>query len=193
MRFQILFAVAATALAGCAGIPFLDEGTDSPTTTTASVANSAEPQRYEIKDADRGMVRRVRVLLNGRTVDTLVPVVRNLRRDTSAPARCNVLSCIYRRTAARDQDGERFPRIRTRLRTARGTTRPRTSDNDEHGEAILRRLKALMLTVVPDTRSNRQVSRLAPTSTSRPTAPPHPSRQPSPRSTCEAPKRLACR
>jgi uncharacterized protein YceK len=72
MRFQILFALAATALAGCAGIPFLDEGTDGPSTTTASVASTVEPQRYEIKDADRGMVRRVRVLLNGRTIDTVV-------------------------------------------------------------------------------------------------------------------------
>lgn len=72
MRFQILFAAAATVLAGCAGIPFLDDGTDGPSTSTASIANTEAQQRYELKDADRGMVRRVRVLLNGRTVDTLV-------------------------------------------------------------------------------------------------------------------------
>ena len=72
MRFQILLAAAATLLAGCAGIPFLDEGTDGPATATSSVAGTVEPQRYEIKNADRGMVRRIRVLLNGRTIDTLV-------------------------------------------------------------------------------------------------------------------------
>ena len=74
MRFQILLVTATLALAGCAGvgIPFLDDGSDAPVTKTAEVAPTPGAQLYEIKDADRGMVRRVKVLLNSRTIDTIV-------------------------------------------------------------------------------------------------------------------------
>jgi hypothetical protein len=93
MRSTIALIAFATVLAGCSLMPFGDENGDelvtaapapaatpapaaAPTTGTALplaiTHQSTEPQVYEIKKADRGLVRRVKVLLNGRTVDTLV-------------------------------------------------------------------------------------------------------------------------
>lgn len=68
--------VFAAALAGCSLNPFgggdsADAPKAAPTPAAAAPSTGATPVAYEIKDADRGMVRRVRVLLNGRTVDTL--------------------------------------------------------------------------------------------------------------------------
>lgn len=71
MRPTLLLAATAALLAGCTGIPFLDDeaNTPAPVATSASVAGTSI---YEIRNADRGLVRRVKVLLNGRTVDTIV-------------------------------------------------------------------------------------------------------------------------
>jgi hypothetical protein len=51
-----------------------DAETPPPATVAAApaAAHVEEAQIYEIKNADRGLVRRVKVLLNGRTVATLV-------------------------------------------------------------------------------------------------------------------------
>jgi hypothetical protein len=87
MRSTIALVAFATVLAGCSMMPFGDDDagelvTAAPppaaapdTGTTAPLAltpQATEPQVYEIKNADRGLVRRIKVLLNGRTVDTLV-------------------------------------------------------------------------------------------------------------------------
>ena len=91
MRSTLLLAAAAALLAGCTGIPFLDDEANSsapaPVMTTASVPDA---KLYEIRDADRGLVRRVKVLLNGRTVDTIV-----LSRSRSAASSycCTEDSC----------------------------------------------------------------------------------------------------
>jgi hypothetical protein len=75
MRSTLILLATATVLAACAVLPFGEEDTDRPAaaapaaTTLASAA--PEAQIYEIKNADRGMVHRVKVLLNGQTVDTL--------------------------------------------------------------------------------------------------------------------------
>lgn len=73
MRSMLLLTTATMLLAGCAGIPFLDDEAPSPAPppTAASTAPSAEPKLYEIRAADRGLVRRVKVLMNGRTIDTV--------------------------------------------------------------------------------------------------------------------------
>jgi hypothetical protein len=88
MRSTFILLAAATALTACSMLPFGEEEGDRPTLTAAAAAPAAttpavgisEAQIYEIKNADRGMVRRVKVLLNGRTVDTLV-----MSRERSEP------------------------------------------------------------------------------------------------------------
>lgn len=82
MRSTVLAFAAAAFLAGCSMMPF-GEDEEKPTAAAApadgavplaiTTTRSADPADvYEIKDATRGVVRRVKVLLNGRTVDTLV-------------------------------------------------------------------------------------------------------------------------
>ncbi|MBL9097296.1 MAG: hypothetical protein JNK07_10240 [Alphaproteobacteria bacterium] len=75
MRSTLILLATGIGLAACSVLPFGEEETDRPTATTPAATTLAaaapEAQRYEIKDADRGLVRRVKVLLNGRTVDTL--------------------------------------------------------------------------------------------------------------------------
>lgn len=90
MRKTISLLVMATALTACALTPFgQDEDEAAPTTTTATVAPTG-PQVYEIKNANRGVVRRVRVLLNGRTVDT---VVLSKARESATSYCCTTDSC----------------------------------------------------------------------------------------------------
>lgn len=92
MRKAISLLVMATALAGCALIPFGDEEDDAPgvaaAPTPAPVAVAAHT--YEIKDADRGPVRRVKVLLDGRTVATLVM---SKARNSSSSYCCTADGC----------------------------------------------------------------------------------------------------
>jgi hypothetical protein len=77
MRSTILLVATTVALAGCSAMPFSGGDAEKPTATGTgavplAVTTAASADLYQIKDADRGMVRRVKVLLNGRTVDTLV-------------------------------------------------------------------------------------------------------------------------
>ena len=69
MRSTFILLTVSFLLTACSAIPFMDGGDDRP--TTAMPAASNEAQVFEIKNADRGMARRVKVTLNGRTVDTL--------------------------------------------------------------------------------------------------------------------------
>jgi hypothetical protein len=103
MRSTIALVALATVLAGCSLMPFGDEEGDE-LVTAAPVAAPAtgtaqplaithqfnEPQVYEIKKADRGLVRRVKVLLNGRTVDTLVM---SRTRETASSYCCTADGC----------------------------------------------------------------------------------------------------
>jgi hypothetical protein len=74
MRSTLILLATALGLAACSVLPFGEEedrpAASAPAATTLTSA-TPEAQFYEIKDADRGMVRRVKVLLNGRTIDTL--------------------------------------------------------------------------------------------------------------------------
>lgn len=73
MRSTFILLVAAISLTACSILPFVDDEGDRPTAAMPQATTSdAGANFYEIKDADRGLVRRVKVLLNGRTVDTLV-------------------------------------------------------------------------------------------------------------------------
>jgi hypothetical protein len=58
-------------------MPFSGSDTEKPTSAAPgavplAMTTTASAEIYQIKDADRGMVRRVKVLLNGRAIDTLV-------------------------------------------------------------------------------------------------------------------------
>jgi hypothetical protein len=111
MRSTIALVALATVLAGCSLMPFGDENGDelvtaAPTPAAAQAPAAApatgtaqplaithqfnEPQVYEIKKADRGLVRRVKVLLNGRTVDTLVM---SRTRETASSYCCTADGC----------------------------------------------------------------------------------------------------
>lgn len=78
MRSTVLLLAAATVLAGCSMMPFGGSDAEKPSAAVApdtapmAVTTTASADLYTIKDADRGMVRRVKVLLNGRTIDTLI-------------------------------------------------------------------------------------------------------------------------
>lgn len=72
MKKTILLIAAATALAACAYMPFGDDEEDAPSVAATPAPVTVAAHTYEIKDADRGPVRRVKVLLDGRTVETLV-------------------------------------------------------------------------------------------------------------------------
>jgi hypothetical protein len=67
--------LAAIALAGCSAMPFGGGDAEKPAATAGAVplavTTATSADLYQIKDADRGMVRRVKVLLNGRTIDTI--------------------------------------------------------------------------------------------------------------------------
>lgn len=75
MRSTILVFATAVMLAGCSMMPAFVDGADKPAADAAPSATTtvtaAEPEIYEIQHTTRGPVRRVKVLLNGRTVDTL--------------------------------------------------------------------------------------------------------------------------
>jgi hypothetical protein len=75
MRSIILVLASAIALAGCSMMPFGGSDAEKPTAETAPPATmaiaAADPEVYQIQHTTRGLVRRVKVLLNGRTVDTL--------------------------------------------------------------------------------------------------------------------------
>jgi len=80
MRSTILVFATAVVLAGCSMMPAFVGGGDKPTADVAPPAappaKTAElvapaPSAYEIQHLVRGPVRRVKVLLNGRTVETL--------------------------------------------------------------------------------------------------------------------------
>jgi hypothetical protein len=96
MRFTILLGAAAIALAGCSMMPFGSGEAEKPVAATTSgavplaVTTTASHDLYEIKDAHRGMVRRVKILLNGRTVDTLVM---SRKRETSTTYCCTEDGC----------------------------------------------------------------------------------------------------
>jgi len=75
MRSTLLLIAAAVALTGCSAMPFGGSDAEKPAATTGAVplavTTTTSADLYQIKDADRGMVRRVKVLLNGRTIDTI--------------------------------------------------------------------------------------------------------------------------
>ena len=76
MRSIILVLASAFVLAGCSMMPFGGSDAEKPAPAAPgavplAVTTTASADLYQIKDADRGMVRRVKVLLNGRTIDTL--------------------------------------------------------------------------------------------------------------------------
>lgn len=76
MRTTILVLATAVALAGCSMMPAFIGGGDKPTADAAPQAKAAElvapaSNAYEIQHLVRGPVRRVKVLLNSRTVETL--------------------------------------------------------------------------------------------------------------------------
>jgi hypothetical protein len=86
MRSTVLMLAAGLALAGCSMMPTFVGGGEKPTAEVAPPANSAElsaqpakatepavapAHAYEIRHLVRGPVRRVKVLLNGRTIETL--------------------------------------------------------------------------------------------------------------------------
>ena len=79
MRSTMLVVAGAMALAGCSMMPFGGGSAEAPTaaatatppTTAPMVATAPEAQAYEIQHVVRGPVRRVKVLFNGRTVETL--------------------------------------------------------------------------------------------------------------------------
>jgi hypothetical protein len=77
MRSIPLLATAIT-LAGCSMMPFGGSDADKPTAEAAPPARSVElaapapaSHAYEIRHLVRGPVRRVKVLLEGRTIETL--------------------------------------------------------------------------------------------------------------------------
>jgi hypothetical protein len=93
MRTTILVLATAVALAGCSMMPAFVGGGDKPTADAAPPA--AAPVKtpelvapashaYEIHHVVRGPVRRVKVLLNGRTVETLTMS----KSRTSATSHC---------------------------------------------------------------------------------------------------------
>ena len=94
MRTMTSILAATITLAGCAMMPFGDDDVAETPTATVAAAPAAvhveEAQIYEIKNADRGLVRRVKVLLNGRTVATLV-MPRD--RETSSSYCCTADGC----------------------------------------------------------------------------------------------------
>lgn len=94
MRTTISVLAATIALAGCAMMPFGDDDEAETPPATVAVAPAAahveEAQIYEIKNADRGLVRRVKVLLNGRTVATLVM---SRDRESSSSYCCTADGC----------------------------------------------------------------------------------------------------
>lgn len=76
MRSIILVLASVVALAGCSMMPFGGSDADKPTAEIAPPAATmaiaaADPEVYEIQHVVRGPVHRVKVLLNGRTVETL--------------------------------------------------------------------------------------------------------------------------
>jgi len=92
MKKTIALFCAATALAACAYMPFGDDEDDAPAVveTPAPAPVTTAVHSYEIKDASRGPVRRVKVLLNGRTVETLVM---SKRRESSSSYCCTADGC----------------------------------------------------------------------------------------------------
>lgn len=91
MRSMLILFAAATGLAACSVLPFGEEDEDRPTAAAPTLASVAPAtQLYEIKNADRGVVRRVKVLLNGRTVDTLTM---SRSRTESSTHCCNEDGC----------------------------------------------------------------------------------------------------
>jgi len=76
MRSTLLMFATAIVLAGCSMMPAFVGGGDKPTAEAAPPAKTVElvapaSQVYEIQHLVRGPVRRVKVQLNGRTVETL--------------------------------------------------------------------------------------------------------------------------
>jgi len=76
MRSTALVLLVGLGLAGCSMMPAFVGGGDKPTADAAPPAKAVElatpaAQAYEIQHLHRGPVRRVRVTLNGRTVETL--------------------------------------------------------------------------------------------------------------------------
>lgn len=100
MRSTLILLAAAVGLTACSMMPFGADEADRPTAAapaaTTLAATAPEAQIYEIKNADRGMVRRVKVLLNGRTVDTLTM---SKGRTQSSAYCCNEDSCQEIETA----------------------------------------------------------------------------------------------
>lgn len=100
MRSTLILLAAATGLAACSMMPFGGDEADRPTAAAPAATTLAtatpEAQIYEIKNADRGLVRRVRVLLNGRTVDTLTM---SRSRTQSSAYCCNEDGCQEIETA----------------------------------------------------------------------------------------------
>lgn len=99
MRSTILLLVAAVALAGCSMMPFGGDDAEKPVAAApatgavplaVTTAATPEVEIYQIKDASRGMVRRVKVMLNGRTVDT---VVLSKRRTEASSYCCTADGC----------------------------------------------------------------------------------------------------
>src|SRR6185295_9673690 len=99
MKKTISFLIVTAALAGCSLMPsFGDDKADAPVVAAAPTVapTPAQPTpttlgAYEIKDADRGLVRRVRVLHSGRTVDT---IVFSRTRASSSSYCCTPDSCV---------------------------------------------------------------------------------------------------
>jgi hypothetical protein len=101
MRSTILVFATALVLAGCSMMPaFVGGGDAKPTVDTAPPAKTVElvaptaetsaSQVYEIQHTTRGPVRRVKVLLNGRTVETLNM---SRSRETATSHCCNEDGC----------------------------------------------------------------------------------------------------
>jgi hypothetical protein len=99
MRSTILVFATAIVLAGCSMMPAFVGGGDKPTAAAAPPA--ATPARtaelsvpathaYEIQHLVRGPVRRVKVLLNGRTVETLTM---SKGRDAATSHCCTADGC----------------------------------------------------------------------------------------------------
>lgn len=96
MRSTILVFATAIVLAGCSMMPAFVGGGDKPTVEAAPPpAKTAElvapaSSAYEILHVVRGPVRRVKVLLNGRTVETLTM---SKGRDAATSHCCTADGC----------------------------------------------------------------------------------------------------
>jgi hypothetical protein len=96
MRSMVLMLAAGLALAGCSIMPAFVGGGDKPTADAgpapAKTAELVAPasHAYEIQHVVRGPVRRVKVLLEGRTVETLTM---SKGRDAATSHCCTADGC----------------------------------------------------------------------------------------------------